>query len=753
MTGSDVQRDPSHRAGFRPGRGGVVERLRIVVGTVDPGWSRLRTASTVVAVLVVAVGVLAGLAALTGQPITSALLGVVLAMIASIAVNDPEPGQRAVTTALLVPSAAAAVVLGALLGPYQVVADVAFVAIMIGAVLLRGRGPRGLAVGMVAFIAYFLALFLHVSVAQLPAVLAAIVIGAVVSLLMRVLLAPRHPERELRRMLSALALRAGAVVDVVARAVAEGGFTPAGERRLRNRVARSGEAAALIEERLDSAESPLYALLDDAELEVRVIDFQLGLEHLTAAVGASLREGNGFPTTDRDELAEMLERTRAVLQGAGGCDAADQMRHLVAGLDPGVEDIADPGDDRCAQLRRALQYTVVCWRRIVDPQVDDRADPVVESGVDDEADDGPDPDRFEDARSGGLSDTTRQAVQVGIATALAIVVGELLSPTRWFWAVIAAFVVFVGASTRGQIASKGWQRVLGTVFGVGAGVVVATLVGGNRVLAVLLIMVCLFFAFYLMRVSSGLMIFFITTMLALLYGLLGQFSVGLLVVRLEETAAGAAIGVLVSYLVLPASTRRATGTAVEHFLRDLDELLGQVAVVLTDESGRAAGAADAGPVRESFATLSVAAKPLTGGWAGLTNRSDYRHKLRVLNACVHHARALARLSTAAAGSCAARDRRSVTECAVRSVRDRVGALADAIGEPASARTAPSADPTLDDLRRTAGDTPEPGRSRLVAVTRHLRAIDQAVDELTSTSGGHRGVRTESAARATAESRP
>jgi uncharacterized membrane protein YccC len=46
----------------------------------------------------------------------------------------------------------------------------------------------------------------------------------------------------------------------------------------------------------------------------------------------------------------------------------------------------------------------------------------------------------------GLALTTRQAVQVGIAASLAIVVGELVSPARWYWAVLTAFLVFAGTS-------------------------------------------------------------------------------------------------------------------------------------------------------------------------------------------------------------------------------------------------------------------------------------------------------------------
>ncbi len=97
--------------------------------------------------------------------------------------------------------------------------------------------------------------------------------------------------------------------------------------------------------------------------------------------------------------------------------------------------------------------------------------------------------------------------------------------------------------------------MLGTIVGVGFGVVVASVVGGNTVASIALIFLCMFAGFYLMKVAYGLMIFWISTMLALLYGLLGEFSVGLLLTPIEETAIGSAIGILVASLVLPTSTR------------------------------------------------------------------------------------------------------------------------------------------------------------------------------------------------------
>ncbi len=162
----------------------------------------------------------------------------------------------------------------------------------------------------------------------------------------------------------------------------------------------------------------------------------------------------------------------------------------------------------------------------------------------------------------GLRLSTRQALQVGVATSLAIIVGELVSPSRWYWAVSTAFVVFVGTSSRGDVLSRGSQRVVGTIGGVIAGMGLAVLVGGHPLPALLLLFGCGFLALYLVR-SQALMAFWITAVLALRYGLIGQFSVETLVVRIEETAIGAAMGMLAGYLVLPKRTREALDEMVD----------------------------------------------------------------------------------------------------------------------------------------------------------------------------------------------
>ena len=107
------------------------------------------------------------------------------------------------------------------------------------------------------------------------------------------------------------------------------------------------------------------------------------------------------------------------------------------------------------------------------------------------------------------------------------------------------------------------------MLGVPCGVLVATLFAGDKTASLVAIFVCLFCSFYFMTVTYSLMTFWITTMLALLYGLLGQFSFGVLMLRLEETAIGAVIGVTVAIVVLPTNTR----TTIRNDTRVLDGLV------------------------------------------------------------------------------------------------------------------------------------------------------------------------------------
>ena len=97
-------------------------------------------------------------------------------------------------------------------------------------------------------------------------------------------------------------------------------------------------------------------------------------------------------------------------------------------------------------------------------------------------------------------------------------IGELVSPARWYWAVLTAFVVFAGTSNRGDVLSRGWQRLVGTIGGVLAGMGLAVLVSGHELLALLALFGYAFLALYLARISQTLLALWITAVLGRRFG-------------------------------------------------------------------------------------------------------------------------------------------------------------------------------------------------------------------------------------------
>ena len=152
-------------------RGAAVwAELRTAVAGVDPGLERLRLAAIGSASMALAVTVMAGVRALTGQPVTLLIFAAVLAMISNLAVNEPDLPRRRATTALMLGPAT-------LLAPHRIVADVAFVGVTVAAVYVRRFGPRGFALGMAGFMPFFFTQFLQARTAELPWLLVAAAAG------------------------------------------------------------------------------------------------------------------------------------------------------------------------------------------------------------------------------------------------------------------------------------------------------------------------------------------------------------------------------------------------------------------------------------------------------------------------------------------------------------------------------------------------------------------------------------------------
>ena len=186
-----------------------------------------------------------------------------------------------------------------------------------------------------------------------------------------------------------------------------------------------------------------------------------------------------------------------------------------------------------------------------------------------------------------LAPYTRIAIQMGIAAGGAIIAGDAMSGRRFYWAVIAAFITFMGANTAGEQLRKGVFRVAGTVVGVIAGAVLAHAVGDRVWLQIVVILVSLFLGLYLFRVNYAFMAIGITVMVSQLYVELGEFSNNLLLLRLGETAVGAGVAILTVLLVLPLHVGRVARVAARQQLEALADLADRCLDRLADPASAA----------------------------------------------------------------------------------------------------------------------------------------------------------------------
>jgi uncharacterized membrane protein YccC len=534
-------------------------------------------------------------AALFDIGITVAILGAIVAMQASLAINDDD----ARTTTLLAPlPGTLGIVLGALFASSGVLADVVFLAVLFAAVAVHARGPRWTAFGTIAMMTYFFALFLGATVAQLSALIAAVFIAIGLTFAVRFVLLPDRPGWIAKRTVEAFEARIR-FVTLAAVELLETRDASAGRRRLRSAVARLKETAISIKSRLSEG--------TPAELRI-IFDAQLAAEELATAAQSVRDAGIDVPRAVRLAL---------VASALGGPERAARVARYTVGDSRPIHATA-----------RALAASIVDMSGTI-VRVN-AATPTLALT-----------DKPWGGGAGVQAPVLRQAIQVTAASAVAIAVGEALSPQRWYWAVLATYFSFIGAASSGETFSRAWSRIIGTALGVAAGIVVGHLGVGHPWLDLGAIFACLFAGVYLLRISL-MMIFFVTAMLALLYTVLGRFTDGLLGIRLLETAIGALCGGAAATLILPTRTRDVVRASAHAALDAVASVVHASITRLLDTGAQDEPLEASRILEESVAHFTARTKPAIAVPALIGRGHELRRWTVSLNACSYYARLLAR---------------------------------------------------------------------------------------------------------------
>ncbi len=646
---------------IRRGLTGVWDRF----AASDPGLLRLMAGLRTVAAIALTLVVLAVL----GTDVTHLVAGAMTAMVATFAIKEKQVRGQAVTLALGLPVALAAVSLGALLHSQVIAGDAFFVALIFGAVYCRRFGDRGTALGLIGFQTYFVSLFVGVTASALPHLALTLVIAFACSAVVRFTVVPETPQRILRWLRGAFRAR---VAQLVATHIELLDARPDQLDKvlddLRRHTARLHESALMIQGRLEdgtrdqATASLLQRRIADAEIATERLGVlllnartaeradtltlhlpqaplptaaknempaedpatvtlrrDLNALHMLVSRGASDHSGTAVAHVrnrllgyrDEDNLPRASIAVQDVFRGIG------EAARSVLGLRLALDGPQDESDDTPATTRSREEFD---------------AEDVALAGAEEPE---------EDDRTGLRRPTTRAAFQIAVGSTLAIIGGEFLSAQRWYWAVLTCWVVFLNTASTGEIIIKGYRRLVGTVLGVIAGVALAGLVGNHTWTAFALILLFVFAMFFTAPLSYALMSFFVTAMLGLLYTLLNTYSLDVLILRIEETALGAACGIIAAALVLPVHTDRRT-----------DDLLGTVLTKLDEVVAASVDQLSGGPATDllglsrdldtALDDLRASTRPLTHPITPLrVRRQTVRYVVALLETSAYHARSLA----------------------------------------------------------------------------------------------------------------
>ncbi|MFH8221810.1 FUSC family protein [Streptomyces sp. NPDC018057] len=730
--------------------GSLGTRLWDRVTASDPGLLRLAAGSRTAGSIALTLAVLTALRV----PVPHLVAGAIASMAATFAIREKQRSQQALTLALGLPVALASVTLGALLNSRVIAGDLFFVVLIFCAVYSRRFGDRGNALGLIGFQIYFMSLFVGATGHTLPALFGVVTVAFAASALVRFVIVYETPAGVLLRLREAFRVRLAQLVSAQLELL-DAGPEDADKalEAVREGTARLHETALMIQGRLEqgTSDESVARLVQRRIAGAEISAERLGLLLLTARSsertdtltlhlpGAPVPSGGREPV--REEATDTLRRDLRALRmlvlrpvGEGGGTAMTHVRNRLLGYrdEENLPAASAAVQDVFRGIGEAARAVLGLRVALGGPQDESDDSPATtrsreELDAEDAAIEGAEAGEqaLEEPATGLRRPTTRAAVQVALGSALAIVGGEFLSSQRWYWAVLTCWIVFINTSSTGEILVKGYRRLLGTVLGVVAGIVLAGLVGPHTWPALALVLLLVFAMFYTAPLSYTLMSFFVTAALGLLYTLLHTYSLSVLVLRIEETALGAACGIIAAAVVLPVRTDRRT-----------DELLGTVLERLYDVTGTAVDQLSGGPqadlldqardLDQALSDLRGAVQPLTHPITPLRARRDTaQYLLALLETCAYHARSLAATAELLpTHPSIAADPRLRQAC--RRITHNIAALTAHVADEPDAPEIETG-PSIASLLESGGTPGTPRYGRITdRVLRHLQRLDEGV---------------------------
>jgi hypothetical protein len=577
------------------------------------------------------------------------LFGGLVGIMSTFGVTDARAKGQLISVLLVPVAMLPAIGLGLALGGHRVVSLMLIIVVLVVGTYLRRFGPRGTLVGIMFFLGVFLGYFLHVALSldDFGWLSAELGVALVVALAIRFGIFFPRPRKALARTQRSYDARARRVARMALELFDDRDCLPRDGRRLHHQLVRLNEAALMIDAQLGDPRAVVEGSSGQL-LHQRLFDIELALSNI-ARFTAAMAHAN-LPPTLRSEVRSALLHIVQANPARASAHANVLLRLLRRPEElPLIDDAAFfTVVHRFAESVLTFTAAMADWSILGASDGDrDGFQPGVtlyggwlpgsaEVSATASLESGP---RIGDRLR--LAPSTRTAIQMGIAVSVAIVLGIQISSDRFYWAVIAVFITFMGTSNSGEQVMKACFRIAGTVIGIGIGSLLIDAVGHDVYPSIAVILVALFFGLYFLRTSYVFMVIGVTVVVAQLYEQLGEFSNSLLLLRLEETALGAVVAIVVVMTVLPLRSRRVLRVALRAYVEAVGQL-GQHAAAgllgnLLDVEKTLRG--DARVVDAAYQALVATAYPLQRNLAGNLDETLAK-TLGLAGATRHYARNL-----------------------------------------------------------------------------------------------------------------
>lgn len=583
--------------------------------------------------------------------VMSMMVGAMVCMMATFAAPMVPTVGRLYLTILLMPiPMIAGLAIGLATGRNRPLALAILTVILAGGAYLRRFGTWGFFGGQLLFMGDFMGFFLgsRVDFTTINWLAPEVCVGAAVAALAQLLLFHPSRRRTLRRIRRSFAGRANALVDS-ALDVLDDPDDRRALRRLQRRTVRLNETALMV----DAAIGAPGAVPDGTtakQLHQLVFDAEQALANMArfaATLGRSgLNDGDqslvrmALAAVGRHDPAEaqqsaqlLFERLHRAEARTPADDASRQRRVIVHRFASSVQDWAQIAANPLRNAATNEDSEFIPSVALVGGWLPGST--MVSASASSERG----PRRRDRVR---LAPNVRVAFQIAVAVSGSIVIGSILSERRFYWAVIAAFVTFMGANNATEQVRKGLLRVLGTLVGVFVGSLLAHVIGHHTDLAVIVVLVSIGLGIYLLRISYAFMVIGITVMVSQLYVQLGEYTDSLLRLRLEETAIGAAVAIVTVLVVFPLRSWQVVRVAARGHAEAVQALVDSTLRRVTGSCADAELRSAARTLDAAHQTLIASLQPLRG----LPGPGSKVHRgLRsAADASVHRARMMLRES-------------------------------------------------------------------------------------------------------------